>query len=85
MRQGFYDIHIDMETVELSSKFQIVIPRSVRESMKLSPGTKFRVIELDGRVELIPVRPIEELRGIFKDIDTSIEREDELVSTHNVV
>jgi AbrB family looped-hinge helix DNA binding protein len=73
----FYDITIDMETVTLSSKFQVVIPRSVRERMKLSPGTKFRVIEYGNRVELIPVRPIEEMLGRFKDIDTNIEREDD--------
>jgi len=47
--------------------------------MRLSPGTKFRVIELDGRVELIPVRPIEAFHGIFKgkEIDPDIEREDD--------
>ncbi|CAN5197392.1 hypothetical protein BH20ACI2_BH20ACI2_20970 [soil metagenome] len=68
-----------METVTLSSKFQIVIPRAVRERMNLTPGERFRVISYDGRVELIPVRPIEEMRGILKGIDTTIEREDDRV------
>ena len=66
-----------METVTLSSKFQIVIPQAVRELLKLTPGERFRVISYDGRVELIPVRPIEEMRGRFKDISTEIEREDD--------
>ncbi len=68
-----------METVKLSSKFQIVIPRDVRERMKLKPGTKFRVIDIGGSVELIPIRPIEEYKGILKGkgIGTDIEREDD--------
>jgi AbrB family looped-hinge helix DNA binding protein len=66
-----------METVTLSSKFQIVIPQAVRERMKLSPGERFRVIGYGDRVELIPVRPIREMRGRFKGIDTEIEREDD--------
>lgn len=66
-----------METVKLSSKFQIVIPRAVRERMKLRPGAKFKVIDVGGCVELIPIRPVHEMRGRFKDIDTNIEREDD--------
>jgi len=70
---------IDMETVTLSSKFQVVIPRDVRERMRLKPGTRFRVIDTGGGVELIPIRPIEEYRGILKGkgIGTDIEREDD--------
>jgi AbrB family looped-hinge helix DNA binding protein len=68
-----------METVKLSSKFQVVIPRDVREKLKLKPGTMFRVVDVGGTVELIPVRPMKEYRGIFKGIlsDTEIEREDD--------
>jgi AbrB family looped-hinge helix DNA binding protein len=75
----FYDIGIDMDTVTLSSKFQVVIPQAVRERMKLKPGTRFRVIEIGGCVELIPIRPIEEYKGILKGklTDTDIEREDD--------
>lgn len=75
----FYDIAIDMQIVKLSSKYQIVIPRDVRERMKLKPGTKFRVIDIGGSVELIPVRPMKEYRGILKGklSDTDIEREDD--------
>ncbi|MBX3287891.1 MAG: AbrB/MazE/SpoVT family DNA-binding domain-containing protein [Acidobacteria bacterium] len=66
-----------METVTLSSKFQIVIPQAVREKLRLTPGRKFRVIGYGDRVELIPIRPIEEMRGILKGMDTNIEREDD--------
>ncbi len=43
--------------------------------MKLKPGTRFRVLDIGGRVELIPIRPAKEMRGRFRDIDTEIERE----------
>ncbi len=47
--------------------------------MRLKPGTRFRVIDIGGCVELIPIRPIQEYRGILKGmgIDTNIEREDD--------
>jgi AbrB family looped-hinge helix DNA binding protein len=66
-----------MNTVTLSSKFQIVIPRAIREELELVPGEKFRVLRYGGRVELIPVRPIKEMRGFLKGMDTTIEREDD--------
>ena len=64
-----------METVTISSKFQIVIPRSIRESLGLRPGQKFQAIQYGDRIELVPVRPICEMRGFLKGIDTTIERE----------
>jgi AbrB family looped-hinge helix DNA binding protein len=67
-----------METVTISSKFQIVIPRSIRESLGLKPGQKFQAIQYGNRIELVPVRPIREMRGFLKGIDTTIEREDSL-------
>lgn len=73
----FYNITIDMDTVTLSSKFQIVIPRAIRKELRLTPGEKLRVLRYSDRVELIPVRPIEEMRGFLTGMDTSIEREDD--------
>jgi len=64
-----------METVTISSKFQIVIPRAIRESLGLQPGQKFQAIQYGNRIELIPVKPIKEMRGFLKGIDTKIERE----------
>jgi AbrB family looped-hinge helix DNA binding protein len=69
-----------METVTLSSKFQLVIPRSVREKLNFAPGQKFFVTIRDNRVELIPCEPLESLEGFAKgmntDIDSLRERED---------
>ena len=75
--KSFYDRPIDMNTVTLSSKFQIVIPLAVREELQLSPGEKLRVIPYGDRLELIPVRPITEMRGFISGMDTNIEREDD--------
>lgn len=77
MPVSHYGLRIDMETVTLSPKYQVVIPRAVREELGLEPGEKLRVVRYLDRVELIPVRPIESLRGFLKGIDTTIEREED--------
>lgn len=66
-----------MDTVTLSPKFQVVIPRAIREAMNLTAGEKFRVLRYADRVEFIPVRPIQEMRGFLRGMDTTIEREDD--------
>jgi AbrB family looped-hinge helix DNA binding protein len=68
-----------MQTVILSPKYQIVIPKAVRETLKLKPGQKMRVIEYDNRIELIPDREISELRGFLKGIDIEFSREGDRV------
>ena len=68
-----------MQTVTVSPKFQVVIPKVVRESLQLRPGQKMQVIEYDGRIEFIPERDIEELRGFLKGINTEFEREEDRV------
>ena len=66
-----------MHTVTVSPKYQVVIPKIIREALRLRPGQKIRVIEYEGRIELIPDRDIEELRGFLKGIDTEFEREED--------
>ena len=68
-----------MQTVTVSPKFQIVIPKTVRESLRLRPGQKMQVVEYDGRIEFIPERDITELRGFIKGINTEFEREEDRV------
>ncbi len=53
-----------MATVTVSPKFQVVIPSEVRNRLKLRPGQKVAVIEKDGVVHLIPIRPLKELKGL---------------------
>lgn len=64
-----------MTTVTISPKFQIVIPKAIREALAIYPGQKMQVILKHNRIELIPIRPITEARGFLKDIETTIERE----------
>lgn len=68
-----------MDTVTLSPKFQVVIPLAIREALQLKAGEKLRVLRYGDRVEFIPVRPIREMRGFLRGMDTSIEREDDRV------
>ena len=68
-----------MQTVTVSPKYQVVIPKSIRDALKLRPGQKMRVMEYDGRIELIPDRDISELRGFLEGIDTHVEREKDRV------
>lgn len=64
-----------MQSVTVSPKFQVVIPRPVRDNLHLRPGQKMQVIEYAGRVELIPERDISELKGFVKGINAAFTRE----------
>lgn len=68
-----------MQTVILSPKYQIVIPKAIRETLKLKPGQRIRLIEHENRIELIPDREISELRGFLKGIDIEFSREGDRV------
>lgn len=68
-----------MQTVTVSPKFQVVIPKSVRETLHLRPGQKMQIVEYEGRIELIPEKEIKELRGFLKGVNTSFKREGERV------
>jgi AbrB family looped-hinge helix DNA binding protein len=64
-----------MYTVTVSPKYQVVIPKNIRDALQLRPGQKMKVIEYDGRIELIPDRDISELKGFLKGINTDFIRE----------
>jgi len=64
-----------METTTVSPKFQVVIPKKIRQQMNIQSGQKMQVIQYGDRIELIPIRPVKEMRGFLKGIDTTIERE----------
>lgn len=68
-----------MEILTISPKFQVVIPKSIREAMKLLPGQKVQAVAYLNRIELIPVRPIKRMRGFLKGIDTNVPRDTERV------
>ena len=68
-----------MQSVTVSPKYQVVIPKTVRESLNLRAGQKMQVIEYAGRIELIPERDIKELRGFLKGINTEFKREEDRI------
>ncbi|HEX8717004.1 MAG TPA: AbrB/MazE/SpoVT family DNA-binding domain-containing protein [Gemmatimonadaceae bacterium] len=64
-----------MDTVTISPKFQVVIPREIRERLGLAPGQKVRALAYENRVEFIPVRPMKRMRGFLRGLDTTVRRE----------
>lgn len=66
-----------MDSVTVSSKFQVVIPQKVREMLHVKAGQKMRVLAYDNQLVLVPVRPIREARGSLKGINTDVERDEE--------
>jgi len=66
-------------SVTVSSKYQIVIPRAIRESLGIRPGMKLHALEYRGRLELVPVKSARQARGFLEGIDTSVDRESDRV------
>jgi len=68
-----------MTMLTISPKFQVVIPKPIRELLGLRPGQKVQAIAYENRIELIPVRPAKEMQGFLRGIDTSVKREGDRV------
>jgi AbrB family looped-hinge helix DNA binding protein len=64
-----------METVTISPKFQVVIPKGIRTRLKLKAGQKIQAMVYQNRIELVPVRPVRQLKGFLRGIDTDVIRE----------
>lgn len=68
-----------MTSVTVSPKYQVVIPKEVRESMGIFSGQKIQVLTYQNRIELIPIKPMKKLKGFLKGIDTEVDREEDRV------
>tara|TARA_R110000787_G_scaffold257899_1_gene363104 strand:- start:488 stop:694 length:207 start_codon:yes stop_codon:yes gene_type:complete len=68
-----------MTSVTVSPKYQIVIPKEIRESMGIVSGQKVQITSYQGRIELIPLKPMKEMRGFLKGIDTTVLRDEDRV------
>ena len=66
-----------MSAVRVSPKYPVVIPRSVRERLRLRPGERLQVICFDDRIQFVRVRPMWEMRGFLKGLDASFRREED--------
>ncbi len=68
-------MEVVMKSVTVSPKYQVVIPREVRQSMEIKPGSKVQVLLYENRIELIPMKNLRRMRGFLKGIDSTVERE----------
>jgi AbrB family looped-hinge helix DNA binding protein len=64
-----------MEAAKISPKYQVVIPKKLRDALKLSPGQQVQMIMYGNRIEMIPLKKLSEMKGFLKGIDTSVTRE----------
>ncbi len=64
-----------MESVSISPKFQVVIPKGIREQFKLKAGERMVMIPYEGRIEMVLERNIKSMRGFLRGMDTEIKRD----------
>lgn len=68
-----------MVTVTVSPKFQVVIPKAVRERLGIRPGQKLQLLQFSDRIEFVPLRDIRQMRGFLEGIETDVSREKDRV------
>ena len=68
-----------MTAVTVSPKFQVVIPKEVREAMGIYSGQKIQILTYQNRIELIPLKPMREMKGFLEGMDTDLQRDDDRV------
>jgi len=64
-----------MVTVKVSPKFQVVIPKTVRENLGIRPGQKLQILQFSDRIEFVLLQKIKSMRGFLKGIKTDVRRE----------
>ena len=64
-----------MTVVTVSPKYQVVIPKDVRERLGIQPGQKIQALAFGDRIELVPLRHPSQLRGFLRNVDATFERE----------
>lgn len=68
-----------MPIVKVSPKFQVVIPKEIRENSGIKVGSKMDIFVYDGRIELVPIKSIKNLKGSLPGINTNIDRDSDRV------
>jgi AbrB family looped-hinge helix DNA binding protein len=66
-----------MDAVTVSPKYQVVIPKAVRERIHITPGEKLQVLCFDDRIEFVRTRPIRKMRGFLRGMDATFVREED--------
>lgn len=73
--RNLYRYDSNMSTVKVSPKYQVVIPKEVREALGVRPGDAIEVFLLENRIELVPQKNMREMRGFLSGIDTTVPRD----------
>ena len=68
-----------MQTVTISPKFQVVIPKELREALHLMPGEKLQVFNYHNRLEFVPVKDIKKMRGFLVGMEVNFDREEDRI------
>ena len=66
-----------MVAVTVSRKFQVVIPKEVREKLGIRPGQRLQVLQFQDRIEFIPLQEIRSRRGFLRGMQTDVQREED--------
>jgi AbrB family looped-hinge helix DNA binding protein len=66
-----------MNVVTVSPKYQVVIPKAVRERVGITPGEKLYVLSFDDRIELVRTRPMRQMRGFLRELDPTFVRDED--------
>jgi len=64
-----------MRAVTVSPKYQVVIPKEVRDSMGIISGQRIQMLTYRNRIELIPIKPMKKMKGFLKRLDTEVKRD----------
>ena len=64
-----------MATTTISTKFQIVIPKEVRNKLHLTPQQRIQIVEKGGVITLVPEVPLKSLKGLLKGMSKTDLRE----------
>jgi AbrB family looped-hinge helix DNA binding protein len=64
-----------MAVVKVSPKFQVVIPRKIREALGIEAGQQVQALQYLDRIEYIPLKRAKAMRGFLHGIDTTVPRD----------
>lgn len=65
-----------MSAVTVSPKYQVVIPKDVRERTHIMPGEKLQVLSFDDRIELVRTHVMHTMRGFLSGLDSTFVRDE---------